>query len=123
MLISDWSSDVCSSDLGGEAQQQAGADQFGLVDFSGSHGLSIVKLAAQGFPHGFHVWHQIVPDFVCGGGLAHQHAQAIGDGSGALRQGLRHERSEEHTSDLQSLMRTSYAVFCLNKKKNTNTNK
>src|SRR3546814_3409417 len=30
-----------------------------------------------------------------------------------------HERSEEHTSELQSLMRISYAVFCL-KKKNTN---
>src|SRR3546814_6627370 len=29
-------------------------------------------------------------------------------------------RSEEHTSELQSLMRTSYAVFCLKKKKNTN---
>src|SRR3546814_9976320 len=29
------------------------------------------------------------------------------------------ERSEEHTSELQSLMRISYAVFCLNKKKNT----
>src|SRR3546814_5158390 len=33
-------------------------------------------------------------------------------------------RSEEHTSELQSLMRISYAVFCLKKKKNTNkTNK
>src|SRR3546814_1732694 len=30
-------------------------------------------------------------------------------------------RSEEHTSELQSLMRISYAVFCLNKKKKTNT--
>src|SRR3546814_7657910 len=30
-------------------------------------------------------------------------------------------RSEEHTSELQSLMRISYAVFCLNKKKNTTT--
>src|SRR3546814_10444281 len=29
------------------------------------------------------------------------------------------DRSEEHTSELQSLMRTSYAVFCLNKKKNS----
>src|SRR3546814_1660717 len=28
-----------------------------------------------------------------------------------------HRRSEEHTSELQSLMRTSYAVFCLKKKK------
>src|SRR3546814_1097516 len=30
---------------------------------------------------------------------------------------LEHDRSEEHTSELQSLMRTSYAVFCLKKKK------
>src|SRR3546814_8705585 len=33
----------------------------------------------------------------------------------------RHARSEEHTSELQSLMRISYAVFCL-KKKNNNSN-
>src|SRR3546814_5242694 len=32
-------------------------------------------------------------------------------------------RSEEHTSELQSLMRISYAVFCLKKKKNKNTHK
>src|SRR3546814_5601200 len=32
------------------------------------------------------------------------------------------KRSEEHTSELQSLMRISYAVFCLNKKKKQNTN-
>src|SRR3546814_2643909 len=31
-------------------------------------------------------------------------------------------RSEEHTSELQSLMRISYAVFCLKKKKNNHTN-
>src|SRR3546814_3905157 len=31
-------------------------------------------------------------------------------------------RSEEHTSELQSLMRISYAVFCLKKKNNTNSN-
>src|SRR3546814_9883983 len=33
------------------------------------------------------------------------------------RRGLRPPRSEEHTSELQSLMRISYAVFCLKKKK------
>src|SRR3546814_981189 len=33
---------------------------------------------------------------------------------------LKWARSEEHTSELQSLMRISYAVFCLTKKKNTN---
>src|SRR3546814_10392807 len=36
-------------------------------------------------------------------------------------QGLRCLRSEEHTSELQSLMRISYAVFCLKKKKITET--
>src|SRR3546814_6281198 len=35
---------------------------------------------------------------------------------------LEHMRSEEHTSELQSLMRISYAVFCLKKKKSKNTN-
>src|SRR3546814_11917785 len=34
------------------------------------------------------------------------------------RERKRARRSEEHTSELQSLMRNSYAVFCLNKKKN-----
>src|SRR3546814_1257039 len=34
------------------------------------------------------------------------------------RRGRRRRRSEEHTSELQSLMRISYAVFCLKKKKN-----
>src|SRR3546814_2653694 len=39
------------------------------------------------------------------------------------RRGLRRSRrSEEHTSELQSLMRISYAVFCLKKKKNKQKN-
>src|SRR3546814_1736497 len=37
------------------------------------------------------------------------------------RSGCPHRRSEEHTSELQSLMRISYAVFCLKKKKQTNS--
>src|SRR3546814_2943690 len=41
----------------------------------------------------------------------------VGDGSASGR------RSEEHTSELQSLMRISYAVFCLKKKKKTRKNK
>src|SRR3546814_9245803 len=41
--------------------------------------------------------------------------QKIGPGSGAGGRG----RSEEHTSELQSLMRISYAVFCLKKKNNS----
>src|SRR3546814_6266752 len=38
-----------------------------------------------------------------------------------LTHGLNPDRSEEHTSELQSLMRISYAVFCLKKKKNRQT--
>src|SRR3546814_8134989 len=40
---------------------------------------------------------------------------AFGDGLGGIAEGA--DRSEEHTSELQSLMRISYAVFCLKKKK------
>src|SRR3546814_6349291 len=40
-------------------------------------------------------------------------------GIGRLARREHHARSEEHTSELQSLMRISYAVFCLKKKKNT----
>src|SRR3546814_4116502 len=40
-------------------------------------------------------------------------------GTGAQRDRNFADRSEEHTSELQSLMRTSYAVFCLKKKKTT----
>src|SRR3546814_1810673 len=39
------------------------------------------------------------------------------------RRPTRRSRSEEHTSELQSLMRISYAVFCLKKKKRTKNNK
>src|SRR3546814_10811277 len=46
-----------------------------------------------------------------GGGDAY-HRLVAGDGDAAAA------RSEEHTSELQSLMRISYAVFCLKKKKN-----
>src|SRR3546814_4346760 len=44
-------------------------------------------------------------------------AELIGPAAGRLH------RSEEHTSELQSLMRISYAVFCLKKKKKTQTNR
>src|SRR3546814_7398674 len=55
-----------------------------------------------------------------------RHIDKIGPGEEAQRRiGLKSGyqpayRSEEHTSELQSLMRTSYAVFCLKKKNTTN---
>src|SRR3546814_7331213 len=42
--------------------------------------------------------------------------------SGDMWRDALQDRSEEHTSELQSLMRISYAVFCLKKKKNTRNN-
>src|SRR3546814_2523153 len=42
--------------------------------------------------------------------------QPASDSAAASRETARIERSEEHTSELQSLMRISYAVFCLKKK-------
>src|SRR3546814_2578089 len=53
----------------------------------------------------------LVQPFAKGNDHVQQHLVAIGDDQGT--------RSEEHTSELQSLMRISYAVFCLTKKRNT----
>src|SRR3546814_7945874 len=47
----------------------------------------------------------------------------IDPGEGAEAAAIRELRSEEHTSELQSLMRISYAVFCLKKKTKTEYNK
>src|SRR3546814_9267211 len=49
--------------------------------------------------------------------LAHRHAGKMAGREHQHRAGRRQTRSEEHTSELQSLMRNSYAVFCLKKKK------
>src|SRR3546814_604872 len=46
----------------------------------------------------------------------------VAAGGSSRRAAEQSARSEEHTSELQSLMRTSYAVFCLKKKPNTHTN-
>src|SRR3546814_13261284 len=56
-------------------------------------------------------------------GLAHGDALRLPGrrAMGGQTRGESPRRSEEHTSELQSLMRISYAVFCLKKKKNTTT--
>src|SRR3546814_6993126 len=55
-----------------------------------------------------------------GAGAARLSAGLLVRPAGAAGRG---PRSEEHTSELQSLMRISYAVFCLKKNKSNNTNK
>src|SRR3546814_5213183 len=112
MRISDWSSDVCSSDL--------------LVLRPGDHGIDRQprtrrvradrdRAVADADPFDLHPGDQHV------GQSGAQHRP----GADRRRLGVAAivavlgspDRSEEHTSELQSLMRISYAVFCLTKKK------
>src|SRR3546814_9512686 len=94
MRISDWSSDVCSSDLGGDFLRR-GARQR-LLERPTTHRAAENRRQLLVRPR----QHQRVEP-------AHQPE--------------RQRRSEEHTSELQSLMRISYAVFCLKKKKKNTT--
>src|SRR3546814_3823182 len=109
MRISDWSSDVCSSDLRldtlVERHERAvgGAhrdDQILLVEH-----LVVLEVVEQRAGRALGV-----------GGEEHRGALDAFGRAARKRGG----RSEEHTSELQSLMRISYAVFCLKKKINTN---
>src|SRR3546814_3906359 len=97
MRISDWSSDVCSSDLLAKPLRQLGlAEPRPPRDLR--HG--------QGLPPAF------ADQLVRGG---HTLGVDLAERRLAME---RRRKSEEHTSELQSLMRISYAVFCLKKKKN-----
>src|SRR3546814_8390936 len=107
MRISDWSSDVCSSDL-------FDPDKLHVLDHKGPH-LSVrgplnIARPVQGWP-------VIVQAGASEPGrqLAAETAEVIFGAEQTIEGGK--ARSEEHTSELQSLMRTSYAVLCLNKKK------
>src|SRR3546814_2105501 len=131
MRISDWSSDVCSSDL--ETGEQA---LYVNTAFT-SHIEGLSTKESEGLLA--HLYAQAaVPEIQCrfrwrAGSIvfwdnrAAQH-YAASDYFPAVRRMervtiagdrpfYRDERSEEHTSELQSLMRISYAVFCLKKKK------
>src|SRR3546814_9563242 len=72
---------------------------------------------AERVPLGEQLVSRVGEDFVIG--------QAVDgvDNEGGARTGRTAERSEEHTSELQSLMRISYAVFCLKKTKTIQKNK
>src|SRR3546814_3690127 len=104
MRISDWSSDVCSSDLLVEPDRHIGRAirrrtrqrerQKGR--FNHSHKRKSPASSQRTRPR-----HR------CSGSSRPHRARA---------RATRLARSEEHTSELQSLMRISYAVFCLQKK-------
>src|SRR3546814_8367364 len=115
MRISDWSSDVCSSDLG-EGPRQGRDDMRGkrlalamMMACAGSAAIA-APLHAQAAPAETLEIDKKRIDAAL--------AAMIADGRAAGTSAL--IRSEEHTSELQSLMRISYAGFCL-KKQNTTT--
>src|SRR3546814_1624364 len=122
MRISDWSSDVCSSDLGLMGMvctfgavlllplAEAMTLQFTVPIFA-----TILSALVLREPTGRHRWAAVVLGFA-GVLIVVQPGSGAFPLSGALV-GLLAARSEEHTSELQSLMRISYAVFCLKKKK------
>src|SRR3546814_7381818 len=99
MRISDWSSDVCSSDLVAWADAMASLIALRL---SGSVGEVIDFIAAQS--------HMRLPEAV------EEREKKLAETGPEPVEGESRRRSDEHTSELQSLMRTSYAVFCLKKK-------
>src|SRR3546814_1359087 len=114
MRISDWSSDVCSSDL----LWQAFEDEVGLLEIvdhvARPHNPDRVERQAQDLS----VIHRIDGFAVRGDDPRTKDFEGIAFADKAEFNGVPVDarRSEEHTSELQSLMRNSYAVFCLKKK-------
>src|SRR3546814_4493729 len=107
MRISDWSSDVCSSDLKIRSGQPA------ILELS-FEDLAILDIGDRA---------QRKPEVITASVEWHLGSsnESVNRKMGFLEKFLRNQgiaRSEEHTSELQSLMRISYAVFCLKKKKN-----
>src|SRR3546814_6911181 len=105
MRISDWSSDVCSSDLADVIPEHGlGADAHLFVRPENT------RLTRPGQSPSLQFQGRITQMLFVG-----THYKLVLDiGAG---------RSEEHTSELQSLMRISYAVFCLKKKTRIQQNK
>src|SRR3546814_2367373 len=115
MRISDWSSDVCSSDL---VRLDVHPQRLQHVAGAALGGGGAVAVLGDRHAAGRH--HELAGggDVIAAGAVAAGAADVDGAGP-ALDGGHLAARSEEHTSELQSLMRISYAVFCLKNKKKT----
>src|SRR3546814_2654391 len=112
MRISDWSSDVCSSDLGMFDSGTSNTDINILED--GWYSMSMYCYVGDSATNGRNYYVYL------NGVITSQNTEIINTGTGSqLNNTLTciRWRSEEHTSELQSLMRISYAVFCLTQKK------
>src|SRR3546814_3071630 len=109
MRISDWSSDVCSSDLVRAAQASRRKGRGAAPRQAG-------REAEPALPEAGRLYRR------AGRRAVQARSLSVLIGRGACPSPQQKNRSEEHTSELQSLMRISYAVFCLKKKKINPTN-
>src|SRR3546814_6985535 len=114
MRISDWSSDVCSSDLRDDLHRFRRLEA-GQPRAAPAAKLVLAECLAR-LEHD-HRMHRLAPPLV-----GHADDRRLANGRVPRDDALDFggvdilARSEEHTSELQSLMRISYAVFCLKKK-------
>src|SRR3546814_10005167 len=124
MRISDWSSDVCSSDLGqgaaasGRAWQAAGKGRaFRRLEGAGDRRDNrLFGSGSRGHGAGCDDAGIRCRSRFARARAAGKSAQVVeGELEGGVKKHAPFDRSEEHTSELQSLMRISYAVFCLKK--------
>src|SRR3546814_2155934 len=117
MRISDWSSDVCSSDLDDSRHRQPVRGRQALQP------ACLLGLEVDVAPR---PPHSNIRSRTSSPGSQRATSAGAGSESDSTDSGAaitcppQSSRSEEHTSELQSLMRISYAVFCL-KKKTTET--
>src|SRR3546814_4141930 len=127
MRISDWSSDVCSSDLTGalartDTRIGIGVQQEVRHNLLFNAGLSWRQTDYRGTSDQTQrIWGGNVEaeyllnrhlSIAAMGWYKHRNSDAPDEDYERFRAGLELRKSEEHTSELQSLMRISYAVFC-----------
>src|SRR3546814_1748509 len=135
MRISDWSSDVCSSDLEipvgavlvdatGNAVGEGWNRNIGEHDPTAHAEIVAMREAGRALANhrlvGCTLYVTLEPCAMCAMAMVHARLARVVFGASDPKTGAAGSvRSEEHTSELQSLMRISYAVFCLKKKKTT----
>src|SRR3546814_9667205 len=118
MRISDWSSDVCSSDLNAGSNEAPVRVQLCSVSCSGGN-IALRRARPDWDSAPGRRWNHHGNDGLgcttCGGARIY-----VSSSSGGMMNHPSKARSEVHTSELPSLMRISYAVFCLKQTINKN---
>src|SRR3546814_6703856 len=119
MRISDWSSDVCSSDLahyGRQRKYHHGHDEKAGIDLCPAPAELLLQWTVH---HAQGIYVRLGDHDPDDGSKHDTPVRTPFTLAFSANQAVGQMRSEEHTSELQSLMRISYAVFCLKKKKQT----